>query len=290
MQFRSIPRLAAAAMVALVCLLALSANAASGPISDSDTHYFVLLWAKKYPLNYVWSGDNLCKWEGISCDTVKQQVTMLLPKVGLTGTIPMWGSKSGFTPANVKVISINLAKNKLTGAFPAHYGQLTKLQELYLLDTSLSGTIPQAWNNLASLTIVDVSNTKACGGVPAWDQTSMPSLQYMHFTNNSLMHGTVPASVMTFSKVSFNTSGCHLCGCMPAGTSPYIRVQLSRDQPQLAMSTCATSNVCSASDLTCITPTTKPSKGSSHSEASAPVLALSSLVAVVASVVAALAV
>lgn len=281
MQLRSSSRLAAAAVVALLCLLGLSASAATGPISDSDTHYFVMLWSNNYPFKYLWSGNNLCNWEGISCDTAKQQVTMLFPKMGLTGTIPNWGSKKGFTPANVNVVSINLAMNALTGTFPAHYGQLTKLQELYLLSTSLSGTIPQAWNNLANLAIIDVSDTKACGNLPAWDATSMPTLQYMHFNGNTLMHGTVPESLATFGAVSFNTSGCQLCGCMPTAfsSSLYMRIQLSTDQPQVTSSTCSTANVCSAADLTC---TKLPSA------AGAPAMAVASLAAVVASLAAVL--
>ncbi|KPA73354.1 surface antigen-like protein [Leptomonas pyrrhocoris] len=255
---------------------------------DTDTHYFVLLWSKKYPLKYLWSGSDLCKWEGISCDTVKQQVTMLFPKLGLTGTIPTWNpKKKDFNPANVNVISINLAMNALTGTFPEHFGQLRKLQELYLLGTSLQGTIPQSWNNLPNLAIVDVSNTKACGNLPAWDKTSMPSLQYMHFNGNTLMHGTVPESLATFGMVSFNTSGCPLCGCMPAAfsNSLYMRVQLSNDQPQLVAPTCATANVCTAEDLTC---KARPQPKPKPNAASAPVLALGSLAAVVLSVAAAL--
>lgn len=281
MQVRNAFRLAAVAVVALLCLLGHSATAATGPISDSDTHYFVMLWSNFYPFKYLWSGNDLCKWEGISCDTTKQQVTMLFPKMGLTGTIPNWGSKKGFTPANVNVVSINLAMNALTGTFPAHYGQLTKLQELYLLNTSLSGTIPQSWNNLPNLAIVDVSNTKACGNLPSWDATSMPTLQYMHFTGNSLMHGTVPESLATFGAVSFNTSGCQLCGCMPSAfaSALYMRIQLATDQPQVVSSTCSTANVCSASDLTC---------SKLPSAAGAPVFAVASLAAVVASFAAAL--
>jgi hypothetical protein len=278
MQLRNALRLTAVAVVALLCVLGLSATAASGPIADSDTHYFVMLWSNKYPLKYLWSGNDLCHWEGISCDTSKQQVTMLFPKLGLTGTIPSWGSKSKFNPANVKVVSINLAMNALTGTFPAHYGQLTQLQELYLLNTSLQGTIPQAWSNLANLAIIDVSNTKACGNLPAWDKTSMPTLQYMHFTGNSLMHGSVPESLATFGAVSFNTSGCNLCGCMPStfSSSLYMRMQLAGDQPQVASASCATTNVCSAADLTC---------SKAPSAAGAPVLALTSLAAVAVSLV-----
>lgn len=279
---RKTARLAVAAVLAILCVLGLSADAASGPISDSDTHYFVMLWSNMYPLKYLWSGNNLCNWEGISCDTVKQQVTMLFPSLGLTGTIPTWGSKKDFNPANVNVVAINIALNALTGTFPAHYGQLTKLQELYLMGTSLQGTIPQSWNNLPNLATVDVSNTKACGNLPSWDKTSMPTLQYMSFAGNSLMHGTVPESLATFSAVLFNTSGCQLCGCMPAAfaSSPYMSFQLSASQPQVTSATCATANACTPSDLTC---------EKAPSGASAPVLALGSLAAAVLSVVATLA-
>ncbi|CAJ1026384.1 hypothetical protein Q4I30_004195 [Leishmania utingensis] len=245
-----------AAVLALACV-APTASAATPPpatISDASTVYFVKLWADKYPLNYVWSGKDICKYEGISCDTVKQTVTMLLPRVGLTGTIPRFGSKSGFIPANVRVVTINLMDNPgLSDAFPEYYGQLTRLQELYLMNTSLHGTIPQTWNNLANLAILDVSKTKACGNLPAWDSKGMKSLQYMHFKGNNLMKGSVPASLATFGAVSFETTGSRLCGCLPLefGSSTYMMMQLIRDQPQLNTANCATTNMCTPQDLNC---------------------------------------
>ncbi|KAK7198862.1 surface antigen-like protein [Novymonas esmeraldas] len=273
----------AAALVAVAALLCAASAANAATVSDSDTTYFVKLWSGRYPLNYVWSGNDICKYEGISCDTVKQTVTMLLPRIGLKGTIPSFGSRSSFTPGNVKVITVNLMSNtQLTGAFPAHYGQVTRLQELYLMNTSLSGTIPQAWNNLANLVILDVSNTKACGNLPSWDVTSMKSLQYMHFTSNSLMRGSVPASLATFGAVSFNTSGCNLCGCLPSEfrNSIYMAIQIGRDQPQLNTQSCSTTNACKMEDLNCNSKTNAAALGQTRAGVAAVVASV--LVAVAA--------
>ncbi|KAG5511454.1 hypothetical protein JKF63_07417 [Porcisia hertigi] len=223
-------------------------------VTDESTQYFVKLWANKYPLNYVWAGNDICRYEGISCDTVKQTVTMLLPKIGLTGTIPGFGSRAGFSPANVRVITINLMLNAdLTGPFPAHYGQLTQLQELYLMGTSLRGTVPQLWNSLPNLAIVDVSNTRACGNLPAWDARSMRSLKYMSFKNNTRMRGSIPASLSTFGAISFTTSGAPLCGCAPPEFSRSLpmMLQLARDQPLVNSNNCTTENACLATDLSC---------------------------------------
>ncbi|AYU75996.1 surface antigen-like protein [Leishmania donovani] len=243
-----------AALATMLALLCVVSTATAATISDGSTQYFVKLWSGKYPLKYVWSGKDICKYEGISCDTVKQTVTMLLPKIGLTGTIPGYGSKAGFKPANVRVITINLmGNNELTGAFPEHYGQLRQLQELYLMNTSLQGTIPQAWNNLANLVILDVSNTKACGNLPAWDAKSMKSLQYMHFTGNSLMKGSIPASLATFGAVSFDTTGCKFCGCLPSefSSSMYMMMQLISSQPQVNTQDCMTANTCTVQHMSC---------------------------------------
>ncbi|KPI82402.1 surface antigen-like protein [Leptomonas seymouri] len=82
------------------------------------------------------------------------------------------------------------------------------------------------------------------------------------------------------SKPSFNTSGCKLCGCLPpsVANSWFIGPQVRSDQPQLASPDCATANACKGDDITC----------SNLNAASAPVLALGSLAAVVLSAVATL--
>ncbi|KAG5512050.1 hypothetical protein GH5_08004 [Leishmania sp. Ghana 2012 LV757] len=269
---------ALASMLALLCVVSsatvtdATAIATATTITDESTQHFVKLWSNKYPLKYVWSGNDICKYEGISCDTVKQTVTMLLVKLGLTGTIPGFGSKPGFMPSDVRVITINLMGNPgLTGAFPEHYGQLTRLQELYLMETSLQGTIPQAWNNLANLVILDVSKTKACGNLPAWDAKSMSSLKYMHFKGNDLMRGSIPASLATFGAISFDTTGCHFCGCLPSefSSSIYMMMQLIRNQPQVNAGNCATVNACTAQDLKCNAKPNAAAIGYSHASAAA---------------------
>ncbi|KAG5487095.1 hypothetical protein LSCM1_07767 [Leishmania martiniquensis] len=253
---------------------AVAAVPAATTITDQSTQYFVKLWSNMYPLKYVWSGKDICKYEGISCDTVKQTVTMLLVKFGITGTIPRFGSKPGFTPSNVRVITMNLMGNPgLTGTFPEHYGQLTWLQELYLMGTSLQGTIPQAWNSLSNLVTLDVSNTKACGNLPAWDAKGLKSLKYMNFKGNDLMKGTVPASLATFGAISFETSGCHFCGCIPVefSTSIYMTMQLARSQPQMNAADCATANACTPENLRCNAKSNAAAIGYSRASAAAVV-------------------
>lgn len=65
-----------------------------------------------------------------------------------------------------KIITVNLAKQNLTGTISPAFGNLTDLRNLYLGGNNLSGSIPGSLTGLAQLEVFDVSNNNLSGEVP----------------------------------------------------------------------------------------------------------------------------
>ncbi|BAT86659.1 hypothetical protein VIGAN_04433300 [Vigna angularis var. angularis] len=68
--------------------------------------------------------------------------------------------------ATGKIVTMNLAKQNLTGTISPAFANLTDLKNLYLNDNHLGGSIPGDLVNLAQLRILDVSNNNLSGDVP----------------------------------------------------------------------------------------------------------------------------
>ena len=62
---------------------------------------------------------------------------------------------------------LDLSRNRLTGPVPAWLGGLTALQQIYLQDNELSGSIPDL-SGLTGLTHLDLSRNGLTGPIPAW--------------------------------------------------------------------------------------------------------------------------
>ncbi|TKY47806.1 Receptor kinase TMK4 [Spatholobus suberectus] len=68
--------------------------------------------------------------------------------------------------AEGKIITVNLAKQNLTGTISPAFADLTDLRSLYLSNNSLVGSIPGSLTNLAQLEVLDVSNNNLSGDIP----------------------------------------------------------------------------------------------------------------------------
>ncbi|XP_047162125.1 receptor-like kinase TMK4 [Vigna umbellata] len=82
-----------------------------------------------------------------------------------TGNDPC-GDWSFVVCATGKIVTMNLAKQNLTGTISPAFANLTDLRNLYLNDNHLGGSIPGDLVNLAQLEILDVSNNNLSGDVP----------------------------------------------------------------------------------------------------------------------------
>ncbi|XP_058759492.1 receptor-like kinase TMK4 [Vicia villosa] len=65
-----------------------------------------------------------------------------------------------------KIITVNLAKQKLNGTISPAFGNLTDLRNLYLGGNNLSGSIPGSLTGLTQLEVLDVSSNNLSGEIP----------------------------------------------------------------------------------------------------------------------------
>ncbi|KAL2332621.1 hypothetical protein Fmac_013834 [Flemingia macrophylla] len=82
-----------------------------------------------------------------------------------TGNDPC-GDWSFVVCAEGKIITVNLAKQNLTGTISPAFANLTDLRNLYLNGNNLEGSIPGGFTNLTELEVLDVSNNNLSGDVP----------------------------------------------------------------------------------------------------------------------------
>ncbi|KZV41391.1 hypothetical protein F511_22068 [Dorcoceras hygrometricum] len=115
-----------------------------GPCDPQVTTLLEIAGAFGYPLTLAesWLGNNPCQnWKFVSCDT--------------KGT----------------VVTINFAKQNLTGTISPAVSELTALKTLLLNDNNLAGTIPESLASLKQLQILDVSNNNLSGKVPTFSSS-----------------------------------------------------------------------------------------------------------------------
>lgn len=121
----------------------------------------------------------------------------------------------------------------LTGAIPAGFGKLTRLQRLVLSQNRLQGSIPEDLSNLQRLIQLDFSHNNFSGSVPA-TFGAMSSIVNMDLRYNHL-EGTLPASIIQGMPqlqrlaVSHN----HLSGSLPdtfTGLSSLTFLDLSHNE------------------------------------------------------------
>ncbi|XP_061369141.1 receptor-like kinase TMK4 [Gastrolobium bilobum] len=121
-----------------------------------------------YPLQLAsaWKGNNTCQdWSFIVC-------------------------------AGGKIITVNLAKQNLTGTISSAFANLTDLRNLFLNDNNLVGSIPGSLTTLPQLEVLNVSNNNLSGEIPNFSA----KVKFLHAGNVLLGHpgdggsGTSPSS------------------------------------------------------------------------------------------------
>lgn len=145
-----------------------------------------------------------CKWRGVVCDNVTNQViTLNLPRARLSGTI------SPQLTELLQLRRLGLHFNNFTGAIPSSLGTLKYLRALYLHRNNLTGAIPEDLGAMPALRILDVSSNKLEQSIPA-SFANMTKLKFLNLSNN-LLSGEVPGGAMLkFPPSAF--AGNMLCG------------------------------------------------------------------------------
>jgi len=124
----------------------------------------------------------------------------------------MWkGVEQGFEDPELKLKSIDLSNNKLTGEIPKEIGYLVGLVSLNLSRNNLRGKIPSGIGSLSSLESLDLSRNHISGGIP-FSLSQIDFLGKLDLSYNSLS-GRIPSGrhFETFDISSFEGNN-DLCG------------------------------------------------------------------------------
>ncbi|XP_024641507.2 receptor-like protein EIX2 [Medicago truncatula] len=109
-----------------------------------------------------------------------------------TFNIPLFwkGMERGFKHPEMRLKSIDLSRNNLTGEIPKKIGYLVGLVSLNLSRNNLSGKIPSEIGNLVSLDFLDLSRNHFFGKIPS-TLSNIDRLEILDLSNNSLS-GRIP--------------------------------------------------------------------------------------------------
>ncbi|CAN8291325.1 unnamed protein product [Cochlearia groenlandica] len=166
-------------LIFMLCFIVL----ANGQASPDATTMLALKNSLKLPTN-LWTGSDLCKWEGIGCD----------------------GSK--------RVTRIQIGKLSISGTLPKDLKSLSSLTVLEVMGNNLTGTIPSL-AGLKSLATVNFHDNRFTS-IETEFFTGLSSLQYVTLDNNPLENWEIPLSLKdATSLVVFSAGNCGLTGKIP---------------------------------------------------------------------------
>ncbi|AES87694.2 putative leucine-rich repeat-containing, plant-type, leucine-rich repeat domain, L [Medicago truncatula] len=140
-------------------------------------------------------------------------------------TVEIKGNKMTLVKIPIKLVSIDLSRNKFEGEITNAIGELHALKGLNLSRNRLTGHIPNSIGNLAYLESLDLSSNMLTSVIPA-ELTNLGFLEVLDISNNHLV-GEIPQGKQfnTFTNDSYEgNSG--LCGlplskkCGPEQHSP----------------------------------------------------------------------
>ncbi|BBN05548.1 hypothetical protein MPTK1_3g14080 [Marchantia polymorpha subsp. ruderalis] len=120
----------------------------------------------------------------------------------LSGELPAFQSASNIS-------TLNLSKNRLTGAIPDSIGLLEHAVSIDFSFNLLTGSIPSSLSSCKELESLDLSDNELSGGIPS----SLGELSFMRFVDlsNNQLQGSIPTSWQNSSTDSF-AGNSELCG------------------------------------------------------------------------------
>ncbi|KAF0897400.1 hypothetical protein E2562_036936 [Oryza meyeriana var. granulata] len=169
----------------LLLLLLFAAAAAVAESSDADAIRDLAMSVSA--LGQSWAGDNVCGFEGVTCER------------GGSG----------------KVTSLNLADKGLAGTLPPSLSTLTSLTALQLQGNALAGAVPSL-AGMGSLTRLALDGN-AFTSLPADFLEGLTSLQYLSMDDLPLQPWSVPDAIANCSSLdTFSASNASIAGAFPA--------------------------------------------------------------------------
>ncbi|XP_050382265.1 receptor-like protein EIX2 [Argentina anserina] len=146
------------------------------------------------------------------------------------GPFPLWSSNisglylndnafSGPIPHDIGEVmplleDVHIYMNSLTGSIPLSIGNLSHLTTLVISDNHFSGVVPDVWNSLSEVYIVDMSNNSLSGAVPR-SIGSLSTLRFLILSNNKFS-GKLPSLENCTGLKSLDLGDNEFSGHVPA--------------------------------------------------------------------------
>ena len=175
----------------------------------------------------------ICNWKGIKCNSKKQVLGIVLPAIGLNGTLPWQIGKMPFLtkldlsfnpgligtfPSEIGNCSalhvIDMAMSGLSGSLPTELAELKSLIRLTMAGNSFVGTIPTEYGRFQRMRAFNLDNNQLTGSLPS-ELGSMNSIEFF-FVGNNQLNGTLPSELGNMTKVEkFHLGDNQLTGSLP---------------------------------------------------------------------------
>ena len=188
------------------------ADAASNPGLVSDCNALLASGeALSGSAELNWSASTpIADWDGVTVDGEPQRIVRLdLAESRLTGAIPP--ELGSLTELRWLVLS----QNRLTGPIPVELGSLPNLQELSLQGNRLSGPIPTSLGDLADLRRLLLSGNRLSGQVPS-QLGDLADLQQLRLSSNQLT-GCIPEGLRGVADNDLEEVGLPYCDVLLSG-------------------------------------------------------------------------
>ena len=129
-----------------------------------------------------------------------------------------------------RVVSLNLARNNLSGGIPPELGGLADLEMLWLELNFLTGEIPPELGDLAALKQLDLEDNELTGSVPR-ELSLLENLEHLNLYTNGLT-GEIPVELGTLVSLELLDLGANrLSGSIPPELGNLTRLEwLGLDQ------------------------------------------------------------
>ena len=167
------------------------------------------------------------EWSGVVTDDRMRVVSLRLWGNRLTGPIPPELSNLN------RLRGLSLGRNQLTGAIPSQLGGLAGLRLLDVGENLLSGSIPHELGNLTRMHSLELNSNRLTGAIPS-ELSGMASLKILDLKDNQLS-GSIPQELgEQMHLYYFELVGNQLTGCLPASLQEVV----VNDFEELGLSFC----------------------------------------------------